>query len=121
MYGTNIREMIEEEQEIQRHKEALDALVRVRSRLLRESLEARMRRAHDHGEWNNLSQEECAWQHQEEKLSLKSQIDRLRHEQVRTKGQLAELRRVKTLAALRRAAEVASERKRDVPWSGDAD
>ena len=37
MYGTNIREMIEEEQEIQRRKEALAALVRGRSRLLRES------------------------------------------------------------------------------------
>lgn len=109
MYGTNIREIIEEEQEIQRHKEALDTLVHVRSKLLRESLEARMRRARDHREWHNLSPEESAEQHQEEKRYLKSQIARLRHEQARTKGQLTELRRVKTLAIVVRAAAVASE------------
>lgn len=112
MYGTNIREIIEEEQEIQRHKEALDALVRVRSKLLRESLEARMKRARDDREWNNLSPEECAGRHQEEKLHLKSQIARLRHEQARTRGQLTELRRVKTRAVAVRAAAVASEQKR---------
>jgi hypothetical protein len=70
LYGTNIREMIEEDQEIRRHKEALDALVRMRSRLLGESLEARMRRAQDHGEWNNLSQEECG-KHQGRKAVFK--------------------------------------------------
>ena len=112
MHGTNIREILEEEQDIQRHREALDALVRVRSKLLRESLEARMRRARDHREWNNLSPEECAEQHQEEKRYLKSQIARLRHEQARTKGRLTELRRIKTLAVVRRAAAVASEQKR---------
>ena len=112
MYGTNIREMKEEEPEIQRHQEALDALVRLPSKLLRESLEARTRRAHHHGEWNNLSREECAGQHQEEKLYLKAQIDRFRHEQARTKGKVAELRRIKTQAVVVRTAEVASERKR---------
>ena len=111
MYGTNIREMKEEEPEIQRHQEALDALVRLPSKLLRESLEARTRRAHHHGEWNNLSREECAGQHQEEKLYLKWQIDRLREEQARTKRHLAELRRVRKLAVIR-AAETASAQKR---------
>ena len=108
----NFRELIEEEHEIQLHTEALAALVRVRSKLLRESFEARRRRAQVHGEWSNLSQEECAGQHQEEKLYLKSQIDRLRHEQARTKGKVAPPRRIKTLAVVVRTAEVASERKR---------
>ena len=113
----NIREVIEEEYEIRRHKEALAALVRVRSKLLRESFEARRRRAQVHGEWSNLSQAECAGQHQEEKPYLKAQIDRLRHEQTRTKGKVAQLRRIKTLAVVLRAAEVASERKRQVGCS----
>lgn len=110
--STNLREIIEEEQHVQRHKEALDALVRMRSKRLGESLEARMRRAQDDGDGNRLSEEEWAALHQEEKLSLQSQLDRLRKEQVRTKGQLAELRRLKAQAVRIRAAEVASEQKR---------
>ena len=109
MTATNIREFIEEEQQVQRHKDALDSLVRMRSKLLHESLQARMSRAQGHGEWNHLSEEECAVQHQQEKLYLQSQVDRLRHEQARTKGKLAELRRAKARAALLRATE---ERKR---------
>ena len=112
MKGTDIREIISEEKQVQRHKEALDSLVHMRAKLLRESLEERIRRAQDHGDWSHLSQKECAGQHKEEKLYLKSQVDRLRHEQARTKGKLVELRRAKTRAALLRAAEVASERKR---------
>jgi len=112
MSGTNIREIIAEEQQVQRHKEALDALVRLRSKRLRESLEERIRRAQDYGEWNHLSQKEYAGQHKEEKLYLNSQVDRLRHEQARTKGKVTELRRAKARAVLIRAAEVASERKR---------
>ena len=112
MSGTDIREIIAEEQQVQRHREALDALVRMRAKRLRESLKERMRRAQDHGEWNHLSHKECAGQHKEEKLYLKSQVNRLRHEQARTKGKLIELRRAKAQAMLIRAAEVASERKR---------
>lgn len=112
MSGTNLREIIEEEQQVQRHKEALESLVRRRSKRLRESLKARMRRAQDHDEWNHLSPQECAGQHQEEKLYLQSQVDRLRHEQARADGKLAELRRAKARAVLLRSAEVASERKR---------
>ena|SRR5580765_5693621 len=112
MRGTDIREIVAEEKQVQRHKEALDSLVRRRSKLIRESLEERIRRAQDHGDWSHLSQNECAWHHEEEKLYLKSQFDRLRHEQARTKGKLAELRRAKAQSELIRAAEVASKRKR---------
>jgi len=112
MTGTGIREIIAEEKQAQRHKEALDSLVRMRSKLLRESLEVRMRRAQDHGYWSHLSQKERAEYHQEEKLYLESQVDRLRQEQARTKEKLAELKRARAQAELIRAAEVVSERKR---------
>ena len=112
MLRSEIREILAEEEEVQRRKEALDSLVGMRSKLLRESLEERMRRAQDNGEWSHLSQKECAGLHKEEKLYLKSQVNRLRHEQARTKERLAELGRLKVRANLIRAAEVASQRKR---------
>jgi hypothetical protein len=111
MKGTDIREIIAEEKQVQRRKEALDSLVRRRSKLLRESLEQRIRLAH-HGDWDHLSQKARAGYHKEEKRYLQSQVDRLRHEQARTKGKLAELRRAKARAERIRAAEIASERKR---------
>jgi len=112
MLCSEIREILAEEVEVQCRKEALDSLMCRRAKLLRESLGERMRRAQDDGEWSHLSQQECAGLHKEEKLYLQSQIDRLRHEQARTKERLAELRRLKTRAKLIRAAEVASQRKR---------
>ena len=112
MKGTDIREIIAEEKQVQRHKEALDSIVRRRAKLLHESLEERVRRAQDHGDWSHLSQEECAEFHQEEKLFLEAQVDRLRHEQARTKWKLAALKRAKAQAERIRAAVVVSERKR---------
>ena len=112
MLCSEIREILAEEVDVQCRKEALDSLMCRRAKLLRESLGERMRRAQDDGEWSHLSQQECAGLHKEEKLYLQSQIDRLRHEQARTKERLAELRRLKTRAKLIRAAEVASQRKR---------
>lgn len=112
MLGSEIREILAEEEEVQRRKEALDSLVYMHSKGLHESLEERMRRAQDDGEWSHLTPKECAGLHKEEKLYLKSQLDRLRHEQARAKEMLAELRRVKAWAQRIRAAEVASEGKR---------
>ena len=112
MIGTDIREIIAAEKQVQRHKEAVDSLVRMRSKLLRESLDERMRRAQDQGEWSHLTQKERAESHKEEKLYLELQVDRLRREQARTKGKLTELRRAKARAERIRAAEVASRRKR---------
>jgi len=112
MLCSEIREILAEEVDVQCRKEALDSLMCRRAKLLRESLGERMRRAQDDGEWSHLSQQECAGLHKEEKLYLQSQVDRLRHEQARTKERLAELRRLKTRAKLIRAAEVASQRKR---------
>ena len=112
MLCSEISEILAEEEEVQCRKEALDLLMCRRSKLLRESLGERMRRAQEDGEWGHLSQQECAGLHREEKIYLTSQVDRLRHEQARTKGRLAELGRLKVRANLLRAAEVASQRKR---------
>jgi hypothetical protein len=112
MLCTDIRGIIAEEEEVQRHKDALETLLSVRYKLMRESLEERIRRAQDKGEWIQLSQEERAALHEREKLHVKSQIDRLRHEQDRTRGKLAVLRRTKERAKSIRAAEVASQRHR---------
>jgi hypothetical protein len=59
-----------------------------------------------------LSQEECATLHKREKLHLKSQFDKLQHEQDRTRGKLTALKRAKARAQRIRAAEAASGRKR---------
>ena len=112
MLCSEIREILADEEEALRLMEALDSLVSMRAKLLRESLEERMRRAQDHGEWTHLSETECAGLHKEEKRYLESQVDRLRLEQARTKGTLAKLRRLKTRANLIRAAQIASQRNR---------
>ena len=43
----------------QRRMDALEALLRMRSKQLQESLKERIKRAHTHGEWIQLSSEEC--------------------------------------------------------------
>jgi hypothetical protein len=107
MLCSDIREVLAEEEEVQRRKDALESLVRMRSKQLRESLEERISRAQNDGEWIHLSQKDCAALHKQEKLYLKSQVDRLRDEQARTRGRLAALRRAKARAKHIRAAEVA--------------
>ena len=102
MLGTDIRGIIAEEEEVQRRKDALKSLLSMRSKQLRESLEQRIQ----------LSQEECATLHKREKLHLKSQFDKLQHEQDRTRGKLTALKRAKARAQRIRAAEAASGRKR---------
>ena len=98
MLCSEIREILAEEEEVQRHKDALASLLSMRSKQLRESLEERIRRAQNNGEWIELSQEERAALHKQEKLHVKWQVDRLRHEQARTRGRLAALRQAKTRA-----------------------
>jgi hypothetical protein len=112
MLGTDIRGIIAEEEEVQRRKDALKSLLTMRSKQLRESLEQRIKRARICGDWIQLSQEECAMLHKQEKLHLKSQFDKLQHEQDRTRGKLTALKRAKARAQRIRAAEAASGRKR---------
>ena len=112
MLGTDIRGILAEEEEVQRRKEALKSLLTMRSKQLRESLQQRIKRARTSGNWIQFSKEECAALHKREKLHLKSQFDKLQHEQDRTRGKLTVLRRAKLRAQRIRAAEAASGRKR---------
>jgi len=112
MLGTYIREIIAEEEEVQRRKDALEALLVMRSKQLREPLEDRIKRAQHGGEWIRLSQEECAAIHKREKFHLKSQFEKLQQERDRIREKLVSLKRAKARAQRIRAAEAASGRKR---------
>jgi hypothetical protein len=112
MLGTDIRGIMAEEEEVQRRQQALKSLVTMRARQLRESLDERIKRARNSGDWTMLSKAECADIHKQEKAHLKSQLEQLQFEQNRTRGKLTALKRAKARAQRIRAAEAASERKR---------
>ena len=98
MLGTDIRGIMAEEEEVQRRRQALKSLLSMRNKQLRESLEQRIKRAKTGGDWMQLSREECATLHKQEKAHLKSQLE--------------QLQRAKARAQRIRAAEAASGRKR---------
>ena len=112
MLGTDIRGIMAEEEEVQRRQEALQSLMSMRERLLRESLEARIKRARGTGDWTNLSPAECANIYKEERVHLRAQLERLKAERDRTRGKLSALKRAKVRAQRIRAAEAASSKKR---------
>ena len=112
MLGTDIRGIMAEEEEVQRRQQALKSLMTMRARQLRESPDARLKRAGNTGDWKLLSKAECADLHKQEKAHLKSQLEKLQTEQDRTRGKLTLLKRAKARAQRIRAAEAASERKR---------
>ncbi len=112
MLGTDIRGIMAEEEEVQRRQEALQSLMSMRERLLRESLEARIKRARGTGDWTNLSAAECANIYKEERVHLRAQLERLKAERDRTRGKLSALKRAKVRAQRIRAAEAASGKKR---------
>lgn len=112
MLGTDIRGIMAEEEEVTRHQDALKSLVAMRTKQLRESLDARIKRARSAGDWTHLSKAECADLHKQEKAHLKSQLEKLQTEQDRTRGKLTALKRAKARAQRIRAAEAAAERKR---------
>jgi hypothetical protein len=105
MLGTDIRGIMAEEEEVLRRRQALKSLLSMRTKQLRESLEQRIKRAKNGGDWMQLSREE-------EKAHLKSQLEQLQHEDDRTRGKLTLLKRAKARAQRIRAAEAASGRKR---------
>jgi hypothetical protein len=112
MLGTDIRGIMAEEEEVLRRRQALKSLLSMRTKQLRESLEQRIKRAKNGGDWMQLSREECATLHKQEKAHLKSQLEQLQHEDDRTRGKLTLLKRAKARAQRIRAAEAASGRKR---------
>ena len=80
MLGTDIRGIMAEEEEVQRRRQVLKSLLSMRNRQLRESLEQRIKRAKTSGDWMQLSREECATLHKQEKAHLRSQLEQLQHE-----------------------------------------
>jgi hypothetical protein len=80
MLGTDIRGIMAEEEEVLRRRQALKSLLSMRTKQLRESLEQRIKRAKNGGDWMQLSREECATLHKQEKAHLKSQLEQLQHE-----------------------------------------
>jgi hypothetical protein len=104
MLGTDIRGIMAEEEEVQRRQQALKSLMTMRARQLRESLDARIKRAGSTGDWKHLSKAECADLHKQEKAHLKSQLEKLQTEQDRTRGKLTLLKRAKARAQRIRAA-----------------
>ena len=108
MLGTDIRGIMAEEEEVLRRRQALKSLLSMRTKQLRESLEQRIKRANNGGDWMQLSREECATLHKQEK----AQLEQLQHEDDRTRGKLTLLKRAKARAQRIRAAEAASGRKR---------
>ena len=77
MQATDMQGILADEDTIQRRQEALRSLLIRRTKVLRESLKQRMRRARNNGEWIELSPGECIDQYQEERTHLQSQIDEL--------------------------------------------
>ena len=112
MQATDMQGILADEDAIQRRQEALRSLLIRRTKVLRESLKQRMRRARNNGEWIELSPGECIDQYQEERTHLQSQIDELRAEQQQTRGRLSDVKRAKKRAEKMRAAERAVRRNR---------
>ena len=112
MQATDMQGILADEDTIQRRQEALRSLLIRRTKVLRESLKQRMRRARNNGEWIELSPGECIDRYQEERTHVQSQIDELRAEQQQTRGRLADVKRAKKRAEKIRAAEKALGRNR---------
>jgi hypothetical protein len=112
MLGTDIRGILAEEEEVQRRQDALKSLMSMRAKQLRESLDQRIKRAKNYGDWTTYSRAECANLYQQEKAYLRDQLEQLRLECERTRGKLTALRRAKARAQRIRAAEAASNKRR---------
>ncbi len=112
MLASEVRGYASDVEKGQRRMDALESLLRIRSKQLQESLKGRIKRAHTHGEWIELSLAECARLHEQEKYYHKSQLETLQYELNRTIRQLATLKQEQKRARLIRAGEFASERKK---------
>jgi hypothetical protein len=87
------REGLTEQAELQLRQRALRSLVTKRHRMLRESLDQRIKRAGKQGAWTALSRRECEILHRQEIAHLRGQLADLNLEQVRAQRELVKLRR----------------------------
>jgi len=112
MLASSIREILEEEEEVQLHREALESLLHRYSMRASESLEERIERGRTHGDWIHLSREECAARHEQETFHLQSLMETLRHKLERTREKLASVKQMKQRAR-RILVEVSQHKQRD--------
>jgi hypothetical protein len=111
MLASAIREILEEEEEVQRHREALESLLRRYSLRVSESLEEWITRAQTQGEGIHLSPEECALRREQETLHLQSLMNSLQHELERTRQKLASVKQMKQRARRILTEQTASQHK----------
>ena len=111
MLASAIREILEEEEEVQLHREALESLLRRYSMRASESLEEWIKRGQTHGVWIHLSPEECAVQREQETHRLESLMGTLQHELKRTRKQLASIKQMKQRARRILVEQAASQHK----------
>lgn len=112
MFGSNLRDILTEQESIQRRQRALKSLLAMRHRRLRESLDQRIKRAHREGFWQGLSRAECQALHDQEKAFVRAQLDALECETLRGQGKLVRVRKEKARAQRQRAAQISEAKKR---------
>ena len=98
------REGLAAEAAIQSRQRALRSLVLKRNRLLRESLDQRIRRAGKQGMWASLSRAECRILHRQEIAHLRVQLADLHLEWAHARQELTKLKQAMIRAERVRAA-----------------
>ena|ERR687891_565610 len=98
------REGLIERAEIEFRQRALKSLVGKREKLLRESLDQRIKRAGKQGIWSQLTRLECRNLHRQEIAHLRVQLADLHLEWTHTRLELQRLKRAVTRAERLRAA-----------------
>jgi hypothetical protein len=111
MLASAIREILEEEEEVQLHREALESLLRRYSMRAYESLEEWIKRGQTRGDWIHLSPGECAVRREQETLRLESLMGTLQHELKRTRKKLASVKQMKQRARRILVEQAASQHK----------
>ena len=111
MLASTIREILEEEEEVQLHREALESLLRRYSMRASESLEEWIKRGQTRGDWIHLSPGECAVRREQETLRLESLMGTLQHELKRTRKKLASVKQMKQRARRILVEQAASQHK----------
>ena len=112
MLAKNLREGAQEQTEIELRQRALKSLLAMRQKLLRESLDHRIKRAQKEGEGQNLTRAEWASLHKQEMAYVRGQLADLQLASAYAKGQLTKLKRAMNRAKRLRASQASGSRKR---------
>jgi hypothetical protein len=104
MFGKTLQDRVTEQAAIQLRQRALTSLVSIGNKLLRESLDHRIKRAIRGGVWTGLPRAECARLHKQEKAHLRKQLAEFLLQRAHARGKLIESRRAMARARALRAA-----------------